>query len=204
MSLFASKIRKKLYLATALTCLTLGTATGGYLGYLQWSGNFHTVIAGKLYRSAQPSAQQIASYVHANGIRTIINLRGADDGKSWYRDEIETSKALGVNHVDFKMASSKILTSDRAEELLDILRTAQKPIWIHCQAGADRTGLVSVIYSNQVAGIAEETAEQQLSIWYGHVGIPFLSKTYAMDESWHMFEKKLNVEAKVTVDTRKL
>jgi protein tyrosine/serine phosphatase len=204
MSPAASTMPKKLYLATAMTCLTLAAATGGYLGYLQWSGNFHTVIAGKFYRSAQPSAQQIASYVRANGIRTIINLRGADEGKSWYRDEIETSKALGVNHVDFKMASSKILTPDRAEELLDILRTAQKPIWIHCQSGADRTGLISVMYSNQVAGVAEETAEEQLSIWYGHVGIPFLSKTYAMDESWHMLEKKLNIEAKVTADTQRL
>jgi protein tyrosine/serine phosphatase len=204
MTMAMAKIRKRLYVAAALTGLTLATATGGYLGYLQWSGNFHTVIAGKVYRSAQPSAEQIASYVRANGIRTIINLRGADDGKSWYRDEIETSKALRVDHIDFKMASSKVLTPDRAEELLDILRTAQKPIWIHCQSGADRTGLVSAMYSNQVAGVAEETAEQQLSIWYGHVGIPFLSNTYAMDESWHMVEKKLNVEAKVTVDTRRL
>ena len=189
------RLQRKLLRITGTSCLAFAIATVGYLGYLQWSGNFHTVLDGKLYRSAQPSAKQIESYVQANGIRTIVNLRGEDPGQSWYRDEIATSKALGVTHVDFKMASSKILTPERAEALLDILRTAQKPIWIHCQSGADRTGLVSVMYSNQVAGIGEEKAEDQLSIWYGHIAIPYLSKTYAMDESWHMLEQKLNIEA---------
>jgi hypothetical protein len=34
----------------------------------------------------------------------------------------------------------------------------------------------------------EETAEGQLSIYFGHIGIPYLSSAYAMDESWEILE----------------
>lgn len=37
--------------------------------------------------------------------------------------------------------------------------------------------------------IDEETAEKQLSIRFGHVGIPFLSPAFAMDESWEALEE---------------
>jgi protein tyrosine/serine phosphatase len=33
---------------------------GLYLGYLHATGNFHEVIAGELYRSAQPSPEQLS------------------------------------------------------------------------------------------------------------------------------------------------
>ena len=40
-----------------------------------------------------------------------------------------------------------------------------------------------MIYSQELAGIDAKQAARQLSIAYGHIGIPYLSKTYAMDES---------------------
>ena len=50
-------------------------AFGIYLAVLHWDGNFHTVIPGELYRSAQLSPTQIETYVRENGIRSIVNLR---------------------------------------------------------------------------------------------------------------------------------
>ncbi len=69
-----------------------------------------------------------------------------------------------------------------------ILKDAKHPILIHCRSGADRTGLASVIYLAKVAKVDEEVAERQLSVRYGHIGIPLLSPTYAMDESWEALE----------------
>jgi len=66
------RILKRFGLAFA----TLLAAGGAYLAMLQLTGNFHTVIAGELYRSAQPSAADIAEYKQKAGIRTIVNLRG--------------------------------------------------------------------------------------------------------------------------------
>ncbi len=150
---------------------------------LHWDGNFHAVIPGELYRSAQLSPEQLETYVRDNGIRTIVNLRGENRKSGWYNEEVRTAQRLGIEHVDFKMSARKILTPERADQLVDILRSAQKPILIHCQAGADRSGLVAVIYSQELAGIDPKQAARQFSIAYGHIGIPYLSKTYAMDES---------------------
>ena len=173
--------------AAAIGMTALGL--GAYLGFLQLSGNFHTVIAGELYRSAQPTASQIENYAQNYGIRTIVNLRGASANADWYNDEISTARRLGIRHIDFRMVASRGLTAEQADQLVALLKDAPKPILIHCQAGADRTGLVSVIYSQRIAGISTEKAEQQLSLYFGHVGLPLVSKTYAMDRTWEMLER---------------
>ena len=166
----------------------LAVAAGGYLGFLQLSGNFHTVIAGEFYRSAQPNAAQLEKYVTDHGIRTVINLRGTNEGAPWYHEEIVTASALGVQHIDFRMSASRIVTDDAAERLIEIMKNAPKPILVHCKGGADRTGIASAIYSRAIAGMDEGSAEGQLSVYFGHIGIPYLSSAYAMDESWERLE----------------
>jgi CheY-like chemotaxis protein/protein tyrosine phosphatase (PTP) superfamily phosphohydrolase (DUF442 family) len=182
---------RKAKLAGLLTTMLAAPAAtfGIYLAVLHWNGNFHTVIPGELYRSAQLSPTQIETYVRENGIRSIVNLRGENGKHDWYNQEVKTAQRLGIEHIDFKMSARRIMTPDRANQLVDILRSAPKPILIHCQAGADRTGLVAVIYSQEIAGMDAKTAAQQLSITYGHIGIPYLSKTYAMDESLQNLQK---------------
>lgn len=174
--------------------LALLLAGGAYIGALHLSGNFHTVIPGELYRSAQPTPGQIEAYVRQYGIRTIVNLRGENENASWYAGEVAAAKRLDVRHIDFRMSAYKQLTGPEADKLVALLKDAPKPILVHCMSGADRTGLVSVIYSNQVAGLPEAQSERQLSILFGHVGIPLISAAYAMDESWHQLERHYGIE----------
>lgn len=159
-----------------------------YLGLLQVSGNFHEVIAGQLYRSNQPSEGQLAAYIQQNGIKTVINLRGENDRSRWYKDEVSTTERFGITHIDFGMSARRELNLQRVAQLIDIMRNAPKPILIHCKSGSDRTGLASAIYVNRVAGMDEDTAERQLSLRFGHVGIPYLSSAYAMDQTWEEIE----------------
>lgn len=126
-------------LALIVTALSLGT----YLAFLQISGNFHTVIPGEFYRSAQPSASQLENYADRFGIKTVINLRGKDDKAAWYNEEIAAAKRLGIQHVDFKMSASTMVTHDVAQQLVEVMKSAPKPILIHCKAGADRSGIVA-------------------------------------------------------------
>lgn len=172
----------------------LGTAIGGYPLYLQLAGNFHTVIEGQLYRSAQPTPQQLERYVAKHGIKSIINLRSSGDKGTWYSAELATAGKLGVVHVDFPMSASKVLPPERADQLVALMASLPKPILIHCQAGSDRTGLASALYSNRIAGRDEEAAERQLSYYFGHIGIPRLSAAYAMDESWENLEVHFGIQ----------
>ncbi|MGE0652634.1 MAG: tyrosine-protein phosphatase, partial [Alphaproteobacteria bacterium] len=151
---------------------------------LQVTGNYHQVIAGELYRAAQPNSEQLVRYRNSDGIRTVLNLRGGASGKTWYDDEIATSRRLGLVHVDFRMSSSRDLTQARAEELITLMRGLPKPLLIHCQAGADRSGLAAALYLAAIANRPEEDAESQLSLRFGHIGIPLLSASWAMDRSF--------------------
>lgn len=186
---------KKMLKLSALSVLFVGGSLGAYAGFLQLTGNFHPVIAGELYRSAQPSPAQLARYVQENGIRTVINLRGAEEKAKWYEQEVAEAERLGVEHIDFRMSSSKELSTDKADQLLAIMRAAPKPILIHCTYGADRSGLASVIYSHQIAGISDGVAERQLSFFYGHVSLPYVSAAYAMDRSWEKLEDHFSTKA---------
>ena len=173
----------------ALSLGVTAVAAGAYLAAIQMTGNFAAVVPGEAYRSNQPSAGDIASYATHYGIRTIVNLRGRHETATWYRDEAAAAKRLGLTLVDFPMLADRPLDAEAADRLVTILRDAPRPILIHCRSGADRTGLASVIYLARIAKTDEETAERQLSVRYGHIGIPFLSPTYAMDESWEDLEE---------------
>lgn len=162
---------------------------GAYLLGIQLAGNFAIVVPGEIYRSNQPSAPELTDYSKRYGIKAVLNLRGAAKGSTWYKEEIAAAGSLGLVHIDFGMNAGKELSVEEMQKLAAILRDAPKPLLIHCRSGSDRTGLASVIYLNKVANVDEEEAEQQLSIRFGHIGLPLLSATYAMDASWEKFEQ---------------
>lgn len=174
--------------SAGLGVAVLALACGAYIGGIQLTGNFAEVIPGQFYRSAQPSPSDIALYAERYGIKTIVNLRGANTA-SWYTDEVAAAGKANIKLIDFKMSASKPLSIAQTTQLIALLKDAPKPILIHCKSGSDRTGLVSVIYLQQIAGVDEKTAEHQLSVRFGHIGIPFLSSTYAMDQTWEDLEK---------------
>ncbi|MBB5277160.1 protein tyrosine/serine phosphatase [Rhizobium rosettiformans] len=177
-----------------VTIAALALLFGAYVGLLILSGNFHEVLPGQFYRSAQLSGERLGAEIDRYGIKTVINLRGENPGKDWYDDEIAATAAHGARHVDFGMSARKDLTAERTQELLSILKTAEQPILVHCMSGADRTGLASVIFLQQVAGVDEEEAEWQLSPLYGHINLPFLA-AYAMDDSWEALEKVIGLDS---------
>ncbi|POO57839.1 dual specificity protein phosphatase family protein [Agrobacterium rosae] len=172
-----------------LCLVALPASVGAHMGINQLTGNFHEVLPGELYRSGQPSGADVTKYAQQFGIKTIINLRN-EDRKDWYRDEKAAADASGVKLIDFPLSSSKELPQDQAEELVRLMKDAPKPILIHCEHGANRTGLASAIYVGAVAKKSEQAAEFQLSPYYGHVPIKGVGR-YEMYQSWDDFEETI-------------
>lgn len=163
----------------------------GYLAILHFSGNFHAVIAGELYRSAQVNGAQLSNYTQKVGLKSVLNLRGASPDAGWYKDEMSESARLGLVHADFALSASREVTLEEATQLIALMRTLPKPLLIHCKHGSDRTGLLSALYLAAIKGEDAETAENQLSLYFGHFAVPYLSAAYPMDESWEHIETAL-------------
>lgn len=168
-------------------CLGSALSAGGYLGCVHLSGNFHPVIEGTVYRSAQPSPDRLAAYIRQHGIRSVINLRGERPGRGWYEKELAVAKENGVKHYSFKMSARQQLDQDRAQELIELMARAEKPLLIHCQAGADRTGLASALYMAAIAKTGKDEDENQISFRYGHVSLP-MTTAYPVDQSFEALE----------------
>lgn len=104
---------------------------------LSAAANFYK-ITDELYRAAQPTAEAMRAY-EAFGIRTVINLRSFHSDK----DEI-----AGTNLILVELPTHAWSDGDDGYiiEVLRAIRTAEKPVLVHCQHGADRTGMVIAMY----------------------------------------------------------
>lgn len=181
----AARLAQSLKIAAAAAGL-LSASIGGYWGILQYESNFHTVSPGVLYRSAQPGKAELKAAVSEYGIRSVLNLRGANAGSPWYDDEIAAAGELGLAHFDYPLSARRFVTSTQIAEILEIVRRAPKPLLIHCKSGADRAGLVAALYRYAEAGASAEAADRELSLIYGH--FPYLtSRSGAMDDSFWAF-----------------
>lgn len=186
-------------LALSLLVVLLWGGIGAYVLFLDSTDNFHTVVSGELYRSAQMNADDLASFQKKYGFKTIINLRGQNKGCSWYDSEVAEAQKLGIKHIDFGMSAVKQLPLDKTDKLIALLRDSEKPILIHCKAGADRTGLASALYIAALKEGSEAEAEQNLSFAYGHFPLFFLGE-YNMERTFERMEPLFGYERPKVAD----
>lgn len=175
--------------AVLLVGLTVAL-TVGWVGLLRFGGNFHAVEEGVLYRSAQLSFEQFEHRIRFYGIKTVVNLRGENTDKEWYRAELKAASATMVQHIDFRLSAVHEVSDEKLERLAELLQNAPKPILVHCEAGADRSGLASALFELVIAKRPVSIARSQLSLRYGHFPW-FGNRTVAMDNSFERFAARV-------------
>lgn len=116
-----------------------------FLGYNYFSGNVHTVIPGKVYRSAQFDHKQLTHYTDKFHLKTMINLRGSWPTNHWYQVESRFAKIHHLHYFPMKFSSYTLPTKKQLRELVHVLQIAPKPLIFHCEGGADRTGMAAAI-----------------------------------------------------------
>ena len=129
--------------------------------------NLHQ-ISPEMWRSNQPSPKQIAEHARDRGIRTIINLRG-ESPKGYYLLEKEAGYAHGIELVDFQVFSRDTPTKEKIFQANQLFHSIAYPALMHCKSGADRAGLMSVLYKLLREEAPIEVAQEQLSLKYLHV-----------------------------------
>lgn len=147
--------------------------------------NFRAVAPG-LYAGANPLQQlddQVGiGFLRDLGIHAVVSLQGADADGSWPGlvsrlmhhgerqgfAEVERCAvaAVGMEFHNFPIRSRRPWSeSDRqaVEDALAILArgTPAKPVFLHCQRGIDRTGLLIAVYRVRVQGLPAHLAYQE-------------------------------------------
>jgi undecaprenyl-diphosphatase len=171
-------IHRRLRIVIA-TLVILMLPPAGYFGvYMQVQGNFHPITRGEAYRSARLDGDKLEYYIEKYNIKSILNLLGEDPQKPWYREELQVCAQHNIKHYDVSLSASHEPTEENARKLVEIFKTAPRPVLIHCKGGSDRSGLVAAMWKVTVDKAPKSEARKQLSILYGHFPI---GKTAAMD-----------------------
>jgi protein tyrosine/serine phosphatase len=130
--------------------------------------NFHVVLGGRLFRAGQPSGADLEEYIRTCGIRTVINLRGPNDGEDWFDEEKLAAERHGVTFVSVNMSASDKPQEQELRKLVQALERCPEPILVHCNSGSDRSGFASACYLLLKTDATLEQARRQLSLRYGH------------------------------------
>lgn len=157
------------------------------LGLSSLFENVHTVTPGLVYRSAQLSRKAFSRLIEKHDIKTILNLRGASVGTDWYDEETEMAKRMGVAHFDANLSAKQKVSPERLKQIIALIENAPKPILIHCNGGADRTGLVCAAWKLAAEHEPPDSAQRQLSIIFGHFPHFLWRESIAMDASFGDF-----------------
>ena len=153
-------------------------------------------LGGGVWRSSQPTPFGVRRFARSGG-KTILSLRGDNCGGS-YALERDAAAAQGIEMHFWKCSAAKVVRPEGVQHLIDMLRTLERPLLIHCKSGADRMGFVSVVYKHVIMGEPIEEAMKQLSLRYGHIKssrtgvLDLFFETYARERGTKSFEEWLH------------
>lgn len=181
----SSRKRRSTWLILLLSAIT--TASGYWLLVRFVFFNFHEVVAGQVYRCAQPSPAFLEKTVREKGIRSILKMNKNSE-ISWAGQEAAIADKLGVQLIELPLPTRRLLSRQELLELIDRLKSAPRPLLIHCKAGADRTGVASTIIA-MINGLSfDQAIDEQLRLTYLHTG--YLGEDIA-DVLWQYKSERL-------------
>lgn len=116
--------------------------------------NFHQVSE-DLYRGAQPDAAGMTR-LKDMGIRTVVNLRALHSDR-------DKAGGAGLEYVHIPVNPFDPDEEEVAAFLRVVRDPARRPVFVHCQRGIDRTGLMCAAYRIAVCGWSKEEAIDEMT-----------------------------------------
>jgi len=109
-------------------------------------------VSTELARGSQPSDADFAELAQL-GFRSVVNLRDEDDS------ERPTVTSLGMKYMYLPIVDDDVPTVAQAKSFLRFVTTASHlPVFVHCRAGRNRTGVAVAIYEMAVRGMTSDAA----------------------------------------------
>jgi protein tyrosine/serine phosphatase len=122
---------------------------------LEGAPNLHRITP-DFYRSAQPLKAGFPSLERQVGIKTVVSLRA-------FHSDKKLAAGTGIKLISIPINTWNIEREDLVRALAEIEIARKKgPVLLHCQHGADRTGLVSALYRMLYEGWTREAALDEM------------------------------------------
>jgi hypothetical protein len=157
-------------------------------GRVVLGSNEHTVIPGKVYRSAQLSEEKLIRVIAEKHIRTVVNLRGCCPETAWYMNDARATFAAGISQEDITLSAKRYPPPSELRRLVEVLDRTEYPILFHCAAGADRTGVASTMALLLLTDATLARARRQMWPRYGHLNA---GRTAVLDQFFDYYETAL-------------
>lgn len=124
-------------------------------------------VSPTLYRGAQPTAEGIRE-LERMGVRTLLSLRTFHDDP----DVLDAGDSLVRESIRAKPWHAE--KEDVARFLKIVTDPKKQPVFVHCQQGSDRTGMMCAVYRVVVDGWSKDEAIREMT-----------SDDFGFHEAWH-------------------
>jgi tyrosine-protein phosphatase SIW14 len=131
-------------------------------------------IATNLYRGAQPSLDGFAG-LHKLGVDIVVDFR---DETNEIKLEKKSVESQGMKFVSVPWRGDALPTHDELVTFFKLLRdNPDKKIFIHCEYGKDRTGVMSALYRIAVEHwSADQSIAEMKEFHYDRARLPHLAR----------------------------
>jgi hypothetical protein len=131
-------------------------------------------VNGTLFRGAQPHDSSYAD-LQKLGMNIVVDLRGESGEVSSEKKSVES---LGMKFVNLPWSGAGLPSRDQLLTFFTLLRdNPDKKIFLHCQYGADRTGVMIALYRIAVDRWTPEQAIAEMKDFHYHsFMLPHLAK----------------------------
>ena len=126
--------------------------------------NFGQIVDG-IYRGGQPTEQGFRTLSDME-FKTVLNLRTHNDIDTEFCD------LYGIIRHNYPLNVFENIKIEEFDEVLDIINKSEKPLFLHCLKGQDRTGVISACYRVTCCGWTLNEAIEEMEA-YGHNNIWF-------------------------------
>jgi protein tyrosine phosphatase (PTP) superfamily phosphohydrolase (DUF442 family) len=161
--------RSRLFIGGAMFLAGAMVIVGAFFLYYFTRPNVHQA-SDAFYRSSELSGPELKRHIKEKGIKTVIRLVGTEDSnREGYEEETAAIAETDAKLIVAALPTSRLPYRSEMSTLFEALDKAERPIFVHCKQGSDRSGLVSAIWLHDYEGRPFDEARKQLSLEYGHV-----------------------------------
>ena len=127
-----------------------------------------------IYRGGQPSDEGLAN-LRSLGVHTIFSFTFGEEGS---KAEAAEAARLGMEYVSLPWSTVEVPEPEQVQTFLGYLQAhPDRTVFVHCKAGADRTGVMIALSRIAIDGWPPRQAVDEMNAFHYHfIFLPHLQR----------------------------